>query len=285
MRLKCLACEALARVVYLCAAHSPHIVDVELFRIGLHREPADLRARLQARIDAVDQEGMSLPSAQGKLSSAGETDAHSGWPNPSGFAAYDAIAMVYGLCGQSTAGLVARDVPLVIPRAHDCITLFLGNRERYGESFREHPGTYWYALDYAERSDGSMALGAEADAGESGFEVQDMYREYVERYGQDNADYLMEAMGAWQKHYSRASFIEMGVGDSTRVEARARALAEQRGWAFQRVEGDPVLIRRLLDGEWASGSGAGDDFLVVPPGQQVRMTYDIDVIGCAPVTG
>jgi len=119
MRLKCLACEALARVVYLCAAHSPHIVDVELFRIGLHREPADLRARLQARIDAVDQEGMSLPSAQGKLSSAGETDAHSGWPNPSGFAAYDAIAMVYGLCGQSTAGLVARDVPLHLQEVLD----------------------------------------------------------------------------------------------------------------------------------------------------------------------
>ncbi|HUT20751.1 MAG TPA: DUF1638 domain-containing protein [Anaerolineae bacterium] len=293
MRIKCLACEALARVVYLCAAHSPHIVDVELFRIGLHREPADLRARLQARIDAVNQEGLSLPShvrstqcmAQGKLSSTGEADAHSGWPNPSGFAAYDAIAMVYGLCGQSTAGLIARDVPLVIPRAHDCITLFLGDRRRYGEAFREQPGTYWYALDYAERSDGSMALGAEADAGESGFEVQDAYREYVEKYGQDNADYLMEVMGAWQKHYSRASLIEMGVGDSTRVEARARALAEQRGWAFQRVEGDLVLIRRLLDGEWASGSGSGDDFLIVPPGQQVRMTYDIDVIGCAPVTG
>jgi len=279
MRIKCLACEALARVVYLCAAHSPHVVDVELFRIGLHREPADLRARLQARIDAVNQEGTSLRSAQGKLSSAGEADAHSGWPNPSGFAAYDAIAMVYGLCGQSTAGLIARDVPLVIPRAHDCITLFLGDRGLYAESFREHPGTYWYALDYTERSDGSMALGAEADA-----EVQDVYREYVERYGQDNADYLMEVMGAWQKHYSRASFIEMGVGDSTRVEARARALAEQRGWAFQRVEGDLVLIRRLLDGEWAGDSGFGDDFLVVPPGQQVRMTYDIDVIGCAPVT-
>jgi len=274
MRIKCLACEALARVVYLCAAHSPHIVDVELFGIGLHREPADLRARLQARIDAVNQERMSLLShvpsaqlmAQGKISSENRSES----------TAYDAIAMVYGLCGQSTAGLIARDVPLVIPRAHDCITLFLGDRRRYGEAFREHPGTYWYALDYAERSDGSMALGAEADA-----EVQGVYREYVGKYGQDNAEYLMEVMGAWQRHYDRASFIEMGVGNSTRVEGRARALAEKRGWAFQRVEGDLVLIRRLLDGEWASGSGSGDDFLTVPPGQQVRMTYDVDVIGCA----
>jgi len=78
MKLKCLACEALARPVYLCAARSPHVVDVELYRIGLHREPDDLRARLQARIDAASQEE------------------------------WDAVVMVYGLCGQSTAGLVAR---------------------------------------------------------------------------------------------------------------------------------------------------------------------------------
>ena len=52
MRLKCLGCDALARIVYLCAAQSPHVVDVELFRIGLHNEPADLRNWLQEGIDA-----------------------------------------------------------------------------------------------------------------------------------------------------------------------------------------------------------------------------------------
>lgn len=262
MRIKCLACEALARPVYLCAAHSPHIVDVELFRIGLHREPTDLRARLQARIDAADQDLTGFP-----------TDSRRQLFRSSEGAPYDAVVMVYGLCGQATAGLIARDVPLVIPRAHDCITLFLGDRARYGEAFREHPGTYWYALDYVERNDGSTALGAEADA-----EVQDVYQEYVAKYGVDNAEYLMEVMGAWQKHYDRARFIDMGVGDSSHVEAHARSLAEQRGWAFERVAGDLVLIRRLLNGEWA-GEGK-EDFLIVPPGQQVRMTYDVDVIGC-----
>jgi hypothetical protein len=76
----------------------------------------------------------------------------------------------------------------------------------------------------------------------------------------------------------------MGIGDSARVETQARETAEQRAWRFDRVEGDLVLIKRLLDGEWADGADAEgkDDFLVVPPGHQVRMTYDIDVIGCAP---
>jgi hypothetical protein len=88
------------------------MVDIELFRRGLHNEPADLRGKLQARIDAL-----------------------SGPP-------YDAIVMGYGLCGQASAGLIARGVPLVIPRAHDCITLFLGSRKRYQYQFENFPGTY-----------------------------------------------------------------------------------------------------------------------------------------------
>jgi len=172
MRLKCLGCEALARVVYLCAARSPHIVDVSLFQLGLHDDPADLRSRLQAQIDAATGEG------------------------------YDAVVLAYGLCGQATAGLIARDTPIVIPRAHDCITLFLGSRERYNEQFTACPGTFWYALDYTERRTNrattlSLGSGTEAD-------LSAVYDEYVQKYGQDNADYLMEVMGAWQSHYKRA---------------------------------------------------------------------------------
>lgn len=239
MRLKCLACEALARLVYWCAAQSPHTVDVELLRIGLHREPATLRARLQERIDAAAVEG------------------------------YDGVVMAYGLCGQSTAGLVARGIPLVIPRAHDCITLFLGSRERYQHEFTTNPGTYWYVLDYTERNTGSTGLGAEADA-----DAQATYQEYVHKYGQDNADYLMEVMGAWREHYNRAALIDMGVGDSRSVQERTQQEAERRGWTFEQMAGDLVLIRRLLFGDWEQ------DFLILQPGQQVAMAYDGRVIEC-----
>ena len=242
MRLKCLGCDALARLVYLCAAQSPHIVDVELFKLGLHNNPSDLRERLQGHIDAA----------------AGQR--------------YDAVVLAYGLCGQATAGLVARDIPVVIPRAHDCITLFLGDRERYRQEFEKLPGTYWYALDYVERRDGtgttlSLGSGVETD-------IEKVYDEYVQKYGKDNADYLMEVMGAWQSHYQRAVFIDMGVGDGAAVEAKARDEATRRGWIFERFAGDLVLIRRLLAGDWET------DFLVVDPGQQITMTYDHHVVGC-----
>ena len=57
MRLKCLACDVLARPLYLNAAHSPHIVDIELFPRGLHNTPAVLRSTLQDHIDAAVGQG------------------------------------------------------------------------------------------------------------------------------------------------------------------------------------------------------------------------------------
>jgi hypothetical protein len=187
-------------------------------------------------------------------------------------AGYDAIVLAYGLCGKSTAGLTARDVPLVIPRAHDCITLFLGSRARYQEQFEKCSGPYWYALDYLQRNDRPgtvLSLGSEMAA-----DVQSLYDEYVQKYGKDNADYLMEVMGGWQKHYERAAYVDMGVGDGNAVERIAQEDASRRGWRFERLEGNMVLIRRLLEGDWA------EDFLVVPPGQQIRMAYDEGVMRC-----
>jgi hypothetical protein len=245
MRVKCLGCEALARVIYLCAAHSPHIVDVELFRLGLHSEPAELRALLQSRIDAATGEG------------------------------YEALLLAYGLCGQTTAGLTARDIPVVIPRAHDCITLFLGDRARYKDQFDNYPGTYWYVQDYVERNDSAgtaLSLGAGTET-----DIREVYDEYVEKYGVDNANYLMEVMGAWHDHYQRAAFIDMGIGDGSATEAKTREEAARRGWTFEHIAGDLILIRRLLAGDWE------DDFVVLEPGQQIAMTYDDDIMDCRPL--
>ncbi len=248
MRLKCIGCDALARLIYLCAATSPHLVDVTMLRLGLHRNPGDLQARLQREIDAVARERI-------------ENGLH-----------YDAIVMAYGLCGKATAGIAARDIPVVLPRAHDCITLFLGSRARYNEQHEKQPGTYWYSPDYIERGsqDGTLtALGA-ADA----FNIESEYDQYVAKYGKDNADYLMEVMGAWRSHYQRAAFIDMGVGDSALVEGQAKDEASRRGWTYERVTGDMLLVRRLLNGDW------NEDFLILQPGQKLAMAYDERVI-CA----
>jgi hypothetical protein len=53
---------------------------------------------------------------------------------------YEAILLGYGLCNNGTLDLRAA-VPVVIPKAHDCITLLLGSKEKYREYFDQNPGT------------------------------------------------------------------------------------------------------------------------------------------------
>jgi len=243
MRYRLIACEVLARPVYLAAAHSPHVVDIELLDRGLHDEPDGLRRALQESIDGVDEER------------------------------YDAVLLGYALCSNATAGLVARGLPLVLPRAHDCITLFLGSRTAYEREFAAHPGTYYYAADYTERSgNGEVALGATTTA-----EVRRTYEEYVIKYGKDNADYLMEVLGAWRRNYNRAAFIEMGVVSDEYAAKVARSEAERNGWEFTRLKGDDTLLRKLIYGQW------DDDFVQVPPGHTVRVTYDENIVSACPL--
>lgn len=231
-----LTCEALARSIYAIAAEAPHTISVRLYRQGLHNTPKKLRETLQKQIDTIQP---------------GECDA---------------ILLVYGMCGTSTLGLTARHTPLVIPRTHDCIALYLGSHQRYLEQFRAHPGTYWYSLDYMERSE----PGSNAGLGATQIGVMDeVYEEYVAKYGQDNADYLMEVMGEWGKHYERAVYIELGGGDGTAFEQLARDQAERRGWTFERMTGDRRMLRMLVHGDWAE-----DEFLVVPPGHVIQQSGD-----------
>jgi hypothetical protein len=250
MRLLALTCEVLARSVYLCAARSPHVVDVRLNRRGLHDDPPNLRALLQDEID-----GTGAP--------------------------YDAVVLAYGLCGGATAGLRAGSVPLVVPRAHDCITLFLGDRVRYQKEFMANPGTYWYVQDYLERTDEGSPFGG---VGAVSDEVaRTTYEEYVVKYGEDNAAYLMEVLGGWRSHYDRAAFVDMGLAAppvAAEAEARARDDAERRGWRFERMAGELLLIKSLIDGSWDPA-----DHLVIEPGEFLAMSYDEDVIRAEPIPG
>ena len=243
MRLMALTCEVLARSVYLCAAHSPHVVDVRLNRRGLHDDPPNLRTILQGELDTIE-------------------------------APYDAVLLAYGLCGGATAGLRAGSIPLVVPRAHDCITLFLGDRARYQAEFTANPGTYWYVQDYLERTDEGSAFGGVGAVSDAS--ARATHEEYVAKYGEDNAAYLMEVLGAWRSHYDRAAFVEMGVAApeaAAAAETRARDDADRRGWRFDRLAGELVLVKGLIDGPWDPA-----DYLVLQPGERLAMSYGEDVI-------
>src|SRR5450755_1759704 len=127
MRLKLISCEVIFREMCDAVARSPHQVDVEFLPKGLHDLGApNMREALAAAVAKAD------PSL------------------------YDAVLMGYGLCGNGLAGLRAISIPLVIPRAHDCIALLFGSRQKYREYFEQNPGVYFHSTGWQERGQ-SMA--------------------------------------------------------------------------------------------------------------------------------
>ena len=204
----------------LAACHSTAVLH--LVEQGLHNEPERLRAQLQDRIDAVE-------AASG----------------PAGI-----IALAYGLCSRGCAGLGARRSALLIPRAHDCLTILLGSRERYDRYQQDHPGTYWYSPGWNRHgAPPSAALMASKRA------------TYAASYGEDQADYLMDCLEHWVHDYRRAAYVHQGTHDISADEAFTRSAAAHFGWEYACEQGDPALLRDLV-----AGRHDPQRFCLIPPG-------------------
>lgn len=236
MKIKLISCEALAREFYCAAGTSPHVIDTQLLPFGLHNTPDELRATIQGAIDACESKG------------------------------YDAIILGYGLCSRGTAEVTARSIPVVITRMHDCITAFLGSRARYSTEFSAHPGTYYYSPGWIERKEGDMQQGF-TDIHDQIY--AERYKEYVEKYGEDNAKFLIDQEKQWTANYSRAAFIDMGFGAVDYYRRFTQTLAKGHDWEYCELEGSMSLITRLANGEWDS-----EDFLTVQPGQTITESFD-----------
>jgi hypothetical protein len=89
-----------------------------------------------------------------------------------------------------------------------------------------------------------------------------------------NARFLRETLGNMTAHYSRLTYIAMPYDAGLGFEAEARLAAAEKGWEFDRLEGDLGLLARLVNGQW------GDDMAVVQPGQTLAPTHDQHVL-CA----
>lgn len=246
-KLKFIGCEIIYREACHLAAASPHRVDVEFLRKGLHDlHTPDMVSRVQAAIDAVDPQ-----------------------------AGYEAILLGYARCNNGLVGVRARSLPLVIPRAHDCITFFFGSRGAFSNYFEAHPGTYYMTTGWSERNVGEdyarPAYGQQGVMGKLG--LADSYEQLVAKYGKENADFILESIGDWRKNYSKLLYLRMDVCDERPLIEQTRQEAQERGWEFELRDGDWTLLKKLFTGPW------DDDFLIVPPGGTIAARDDEQIMG------
>jgi hypothetical protein len=180
---------------------------------------------------------------------------------------YDYILLGYGLCNNGTAGIKARKVPLVIPRVHDCISIFMGSAKRYAEYFNANPGVYYYTSGWIERNSDESELKKQSIPAAMGMEMP--YSEMVEKYGEDNAKYLYETMQANMTNYSCFTYIGMGLGPEREFESFSKERAAGKGWDYRRLDGNLTLLKNLLEGQWTDS-----DFIVVPADAELHASYD-----------
>ena len=153
-------------------------------------------------------------------------------------------------------------MPVVLPRAHDCATIFLGSRRTGTRASTRPRQDDWYTSDQLERGNALKGwLLGDAARSEDALAARD---EYEARFGKENADYLMSVLGEWHTRYERGAYLDSGFDENDDAADRARAESESRGWRFERVPTDLGLMRRLLWGEWDA------DFQVVEPGEASR---------------
>ena len=226
MRLQLIVCKVLQKEAYFCAARSKNIVDVVLMKQGLHNEPDKLRNEVQKVLET--------------------TEDMQGQP-------YDASLLGYGLCSNGITGLSSK-IPIVVPRGHDCITLLLGSKEKYQQYFDSHKGIYWF-------SPGWIDTGTQPG--------KDRYmrvlNEYKEKYGDDNAQYLMEMEQNWMKEYKWAAYVDWGFANTDAEKKYTKECADFLGWNYDELKGDSRLMQNLVEGQWDE-----KDFLIVPPGKKIE---------------
>jgi hypothetical protein len=182
---------------------------------SLHRTPQKMKEAIQKEIDRADLE----------------------WNG-------DYVVLSYGLCSNGILGVKSKTHSLVIPRAHDCIALFLGSLERYIEEHQKEPGTYYLTKGWIE--EGKSPLG--------------VYREYCERFSEETAEWVIREE---LKNYTRIALVDVGLHLSENHRDHARENARFLNLRYEEIKGSLAFFEKIVRGLWDK------DFIILKPGEEV----------------
>lgn len=251
MRLKLIACKVLFRELSYLSALSENVIDTTWIRQGCHDHPEQLKEVLQHEIDLTES-GEDLHT--NKMLEDGDASGV--------FDDFDAILIGYGLCSNGTLGISSKKYRLVIPKAHDCITLFLGSKERYTRYFDALPGCFWYTASWIENT----AMPGRERAQRSARIYRNM------GYDEDTIEYLLSELSG-VNNYRHAAYIRMPFFDREKYRSITQDAAEYFSWEYHEMEGNMDLMERFISGNWDP-----DEFLVLEPGEKATATYEKDII-------
>ncbi|MBI5443957.1 MAG: DUF1638 domain-containing protein, partial [Deltaproteobacteria bacterium] len=189
-------------------------VELEFTPMGLHVTPDKLREELKTR-----------------LADAGGAER---------------IVLGFGLCGGALAGLRSPGVPLIVPKMHDCIPLFLGSTQTFEQVRAEEVGTLFLTGGWME---GERTYLAE-------------YRQAIDKYGPEKGARLMSILFA---SYRRVLLIRTGHPKEATRRREAAELARLLSLELHERDGHSGWLDALVNGPWD-----GERFLELPPFGEIR---------------
>ncbi|MBM3707873.1 MAG: DUF1638 domain-containing protein [Actinobacteria bacterium] len=209
----------------------------------LHNTPDIMRQKLQEEIDKIDN-------------------------------SYRNIILGYGLCSNGVAGLTSESSGIIIPKVDDCISLFLGSKEKYLEEFKKDPATYYLCKGWIEYG-GDPYRGYLLWTGKE----DKIPREWLrgkERYGLRKYDEKTARILVAEllKNYKRIVLI-----NNNNIEEIHRKYVNDmitflneildRQMIFEEIEGSSSYIEKLASGYWKPDN----NFIRINPKEKILQEY------------
>nr|WP_320025415.1 DUF1638 domain-containing protein [uncultured Acetobacterium sp.] len=207
MKIKVIACEVMQEEIQRLEPIADR--DYEFVSMDFHLYPQKLKVELQRIIDASQD--------------------------------YQQIILAFGLCGGAASGLISKTSELIIPRVHDCISIFLSSDKCSACDFKKELGTFYL-------SNGWMITEKTI--------ISD-YQRILNRLGEKKAKRMLERM---YDGYNKVLFIETTAECQEEVIEQSKEIATLFGAEYLTVKGETAFIKKIIAGPW-------DDlnFIKVPP--------------------
>lgn len=196
MTTKIIACEVMKEELLAIKPHEK--VEYQFVSMGLHLYPKRLHQELQAILDESNN--------------------------------YSKIILAFGLCGGAATNLKAPS-PLLIPRVHDCISIFLGSRKDFETYSREEKGTFYLTCGW---------LIAEKN-------IMTDYQRVCNKYGEKKARNIFSRM---YDSYKQILFIRTGTFLEEEAVNQSRRIADLLQLQHRTMTGNMSYLRKIVNGPW-----------------------------------
>lgn len=201
--------------------------QIEWLEMGLHDQPDLLRSKMQNRIqDWEDKEEVSR------------------------------IYLAYGCCGSGLVGVRSEKKTIIIPKAHDCISILLGGPKPHSELLKKNPGTYFYTPGWIH------------ERRVPGPDRENWLRKKYQELYPDDPEYVDDLIDVDKEIFGQHNCAAcINLVNDPETENYSKACAKHLGWSYQKLKGDRTLLMDLLRGP----KSEDDRFVFLNPGHYLGM--------------